>query len=93
MTALVMVHAYVRFVPSTDKDMCAVLQIICEGVTEKSLKSTLMGRTVKRVGRKGKQMWIEFEAGDTRATQEPVSLLLHLGMTGAVVIHGKKGIK
>ena len=56
--------------------------IVCEGVSAAELRRALLGATVIAVMRKGKQLWAE-----TSRTQ---SLLLHFGMTGALIIENEE---
>eukprot|EP00041_Stephanoeca_diplocostata_P000726 m.16571 g.16571 ORF g.16571 m.16571 type:complete len:472 (+) comp10997_c0_seq1:217-1632(+) len=96
------------------KDVCAIEQgggprtglfddiIICEDQSEESIRAALKGKQVDNLGRKGKQMWINF-SNDTAtkkkkkiasgAENDVTSLLIHLGMTGALLVNGKAGIK
>mmetsp|Transcript_42402 Transcript_42402/g.76979 ORF Transcript_42402/g.76979 Transcript_42402/m.76979 type:complete len:327 (+) Transcript_42402:33-1013(+) len=55
--------------------------VIAERVTPQRLQNSLHGRKVKAARRRGKQLWLEF-SGDGP------SLLMHLGMTGALVVEG-----
>jgi len=74
--------------------------IIHEGSTKQSLTNAVMGRMLLRAGRKGKQMWLEFSAPikdnprgssavDTAGTVDSC-LLMHFGMTGALVVQGRQ---
>ena len=51
---------------------------------EGSYRSALLGKTLKQVHRKGKQLWFEFTEPDSPC------VLFHFGMTGAFVIKGQK---
>ena len=55
--------------------------IVCEGLTAIELQNALLGASVVAVKRKGKQLWAE--------TSHGLSLLLHFGMTGALVIENE----
>jgi len=60
--------------------------IVFENVGEKSeesYRSALLGKTLKQVHRKGKQLWFEFFERDSPC------VLFHFGMTGAFVIKGQ----
>ena len=56
--------------------------IFDESCTKADLTRSLVGKNVTACCRKGKQMWIELSSG--------VSLLLHMGMTGAIIIENEK---
>ena len=56
--------------------------IFDESCTKADLTKNVAGKTVTACCRKGKQMWIELSSG--------MSLLLHMGMTGALVIENEK---
>ena len=55
--------------------------VVCDGVSADCLATTLLGRKLVAVQRKGKHLWCSF--GDSG-----VSLLFHFGMTGALVVRG-----
>lgn len=61
-------------------------KVIAEGVTAGQLAAALEGAFILSAQRKGKQLWLELgEATTGPATR---SLLIHLGMTGSVVVQG-----
>jgi formamidopyrimidine-DNA glycosylase len=60
-----------------------------EGLTEETLGAALTGKWVVAARRKGKQMWLEL--GESRGGAPCASLLIHLGMTGALCVRGEAG--
>ncbi|CAM9174791.1 unnamed protein product [Pylaiella littoralis] len=56
--------------------------VIGEGVTAKGLKSSLEGRKIVELRRRGKQMWFVLD--------KPPHPLFHFGMTGAFTVKGEK---
>uniref|UniRef100_A0A7S0NUS3 Formamidopyrimidine-DNA glycosylase catalytic domain-containing protein n=1 Tax=Calcidiscus leptoporus TaxID=127549 RepID=A0A7S0NUS3_9EUKA len=62
-------------------------KIVGEGVTPPELAAALQDKWVLAVKRRGKQLWVELSA--TRGGACCGCLLLHFGMTGAVVIKGR----
>eukprot|EP00035_Acanthoeca_spectabilis_P012396 m.221152 g.221152 ORF g.221152 m.221152 type:complete len:395 (-) comp15608_c0_seq5:513-1697(-) len=72
--------------------------VIGEGVTEADFTAALLHTTVVGTGRKGKQMWIDVAphtSGSSVSESRPVgqSLLVHLGMTGALQVRGVEGVR
>jgi formamidopyrimidine-DNA glycosylase len=61
-------------------------KVIGEGVTVDVLASRLQKRWVVAVRRRGKQLWLEL--AETRGGGSTGCLLLHFGMTGAVIVKG-----
>ena len=61
-------------------------KVIAEGVTAAALTASLQKRWVVAVRRRGKQLWLEL--GATRGGGCTGCLLLHFGMTGAVIVRG-----
>ena len=55
-------------------------------MTAEALAASLQERWVLAVRRRGKQLWLEL--GDTRGGGCTGCLLLHFGMTGAVIVRG-----
>lgn len=55
--------------------------VVGEGVSPERLRGALCGRSICDVHRKGKQLWLELGG-------EGPHLLLHFGMTGALVVDG-----
>lgn len=68
----------VKCIPSSPFDTI----IFDESCTKADLIKSVVGKKVTACCRKGKQMWIEFSSG--------MSLLLHMGMTGALIIENEK---
>ncbi|KAG8466180.1 hypothetical protein KFE25_001936 [Diacronema lutheri] len=67
-------------------------KVIAEGLTAERLTSALVGLWVLAARRRGKQMWLEL--GASRDAKTAISnLLIHLGMTGAVLARGGEGPK
>ena len=60
--------------------------------TAAALQGSLEGKTVLAVRRKGKQLWLELGGGveGKDGNSEEVSLLVHFGMTGALLVRGQK---
>jgi len=61
-------------------------KVIGEGVTVDVLASRLQKRWVVAVRRRGKQLWLEL--AETHGGGSTGCLLLHFGMTGAVIVKG-----
>ena len=59
---------------------------IMEGLTPGDLATSVQGRWVLAVKRRGKQLWVEL--GDTKGGACRACLLLHFGMTGAMIVRG-----
>ena len=59
---------------------------IMAGLTPGDLATSVQGRWVLAVKRRGKQLWVEL--GDTKGGACQACLLLHFGMTGAVIVRG-----
>ena len=60
--------------------------VIAEGVTADVLAVSLQDRWVLGVRRRGKQLWVEL--AETKGGARCACLLLHFGMTGAVIVEG-----
>ena len=55
--------------------------VLGEGISEEGLSAALIRRAVVAVRRRGKQLWLELDGSGPH-------LLMHFGMTGAIVIEG-----
>jgi len=61
-------------------------KVIAEGVTPEGFTASVKGALILSAQRRGKQLWLEL---GLTATGPPVSsLLVHLGMTGSLLIRG-----
>jgi formamidopyrimidine-DNA glycosylase len=66
-------------------------KVVAEGVTEAALLAALSDKWVVAACRRGKQLWLELSTA--RDASPSSSLLIHLGMTGALCVRGKAGPK
>lgn len=60
---------------------------VCGGCSESRFARALRGRRFVRAARRGKQLWLELD-GDAPCS-EPRALLVHLGMTGTLLVRGE----
>lgn len=60
-------------------------KVIAEGVDADALAKAIRGKMLRAAHRRGKQLWLELCDTPAASSKQPASLLIHLGMTGALV--------